>query len=219
VIAQLRNVTDELARAVAKGIGITDLPEPLPKVLQKTPKVEIERSGALSLLARPGEEGIKTRKVAILIAPGVDGKTALAVHRALAEQGAVPRLIGTRLGQVRGTGDEPLDVEISMETAPSAVWDALVIPGGAGAAASLSESGHALEFLKDQYRHCKPIMLIGEARALLTKANIPEKLPSKEDDPGLLLVGENRVASVMTAFVDALAKHRHFGRETDPPRV
>jgi catalase len=62
-------------------------------------------------------------------------------------------------------------------------------------------------------------MLIGEARALLTKANIPATLASKEDDPGLLLVDESRVDSVMTAFADALAKHRHFGRETDPPRV
>ena len=219
VIAQLRNVTDELARAVAAGIGITELPEPLPKVLKRTPKVEIGRSGALSLLARPGEEGIKTRKVAILVAPGVDGKTASAVHRALAEQGAIPRLVGIRLGQVRGTGDAPLDVEISMEAAPSAVWDALVIPGGAAAAAALCESGHALEFLKDQYRHCKPIMLIGEARALLAKANIPEMLPSAQEDPGLLLIDENRVASGMTVFADALAKHRHFGRETDPPRV
>lgn len=217
VIAQLRNVTDELARAVAEGIGITELPEPLPKVLRKTPKAELERSEALSLLARPGEEGIKTRKVAILVAPGVDGKTASAVHRALAEEGAVPRLVGIRLGQVRGTGEAPLDVEISIEAAPSAVWDALVIPGGA--AAALAQSGHALEFLKDQYRHCKPIMLIGEARTLLAKANIPETLPSGEADPGLLLIDENRVASVMTAFADALAGHRHFGRETDPPRV
>jgi catalase len=219
VIAQLRNVADELARAVAEGIGITELPEPLPTVLKRVPKVEIGRSPALSLLARPGEEDVKTRKVAILVAPGVDAKTASAVHGALAEQGAIPRLIGIQLGQVHGTGETPLDVEISMETAPSAVWDALVIPGGKGAATALSQSGHALEFLKDQYRHCKPILLIGESRQLLAKANIPAKLPSGEDDPGLLLVDEDRGGSAVTAFAQALAQHRHFARETDPPRV
>jgi catalase len=219
VIAQLRNVADELAEAVAEGIGVMELPEPLPRVLKRSPKAEIERSQALSLLARPGEDGVKTRKVAILVAPGVDAQTASAVHRALAEQGAVPRLVGIRLGQVRGNGGTPLDVEISMEAAPSAVWDALVIPGGEAAAAALSESGHALEFLKDQYRHCKPIMLIGESRRLLAKANIPGKLPSGEDDPGLLLIDEARAASAMAAFAGALAQHRHFGRETDPPRV
>jgi catalase len=219
VIAQLRNVTDELARAVAEGIGITELPQPLPRVLKRTPKVEVERSAALSLLARPGEEGIKTRKVAILVTDGVDAKTASLVHRALAEQGAIPRLVGIRLGQVRGTAETLLDVEVSMEVAPSAVWDALVIPGGEVAAAVLSESGHALEFLKDQYRHCKPIMLIGQAQRLLVKANIPGKLPSGEDDPGLLLIEQGRAASAVTAFAQALAQHRHFARETDPPRV
>ena len=219
VIAQLRNVDDELARRVAHGIGITELPEPLPRVLKRQPKSEIERSPALSLLARPGEMGIKTRKVAILIAEGVDSKAAAQVHTALAAQGAVARLVGIQLGQVGGTDDTRLDVEISMEAAPAAVWDALVIPGGEGAFTALAASGHALEFLKDQYRHCKPILLIGAARALLGQANIPDTLPSGEDDPGLLLLEPAEVAAGVTAFVKALAQHRHFGRETDPPRV
>lgn len=219
VIAQLRNVADELAQAVARGIGITELPEPLPQLMKRTPKAEIERSPALSLLARPGEEGIKTRKVAILVAAGVDTTAASHLHRALAAQGAVARFVGVHLGQVSGTDEALLDVEVSMETAPSVVWDALVIPGGKAAIEALSASGHALEFLKDQYRHCKPIMLIGEARALLAKANIPGKLPSGEEDPGLLLVEADRASTAVAPFVQALAQHRHFARETDPPRV
>ena len=35
------------------------------------------------------------------------------------------------------------------------------------AIAELAQSGHAMEFLKDQYRHCKTIMLLGEAETLL----------------------------------------------------
>jgi catalase len=104
-----------------------------------------------------------------------------------------------------------------MEAAPSAVWDALIVPGGQGAA--LSDSGHALEFLKDQYRHCKPILLVGDASALLAKAGIPPKLPSGEADPGLLEVADERGPSGIAAFIEALAAHRHFARETDPPRV
>jgi catalase len=219
VIAQLRNVAEELARAVAEGIGIVELPEPLPRVLKRPPKVEVERSEALSLLARPGEAGIRTRKVAILIAAGADAAAASLVHRALSEQGAVPRFVGIQLGRVLGGGAAPLEVEVSMEAAPSAVWDALVIPGGDASTAALSQSGHALEFLKDQYRHCKPVMLIGAARRLLAKANIPEKLSSGDEDAGLLLVDDERVAAAVPVFARALAQHRHFARETDPPRV
>ena len=34
---------------------------------------------------------------------------------------------------------------------------------------SFWQSGHAMEFLKDQYRHCKTILLIGAAAALLDR--------------------------------------------------
>ena len=50
-------------QAVADGIGLIDLPEPLPKALKRAPKPETTRSDALSLLARPGTEGIKTRRI------------------------------------------------------------------------------------------------------------------------------------------------------------
>ena len=44
---------------------------------------------------------------------------------------------------------------------PSVLFDAAVVPDGAGAADRLSALGHAREFLKDQYRHCKPILMLG----------------------------------------------------------
>ena len=44
-------------------------------------------------------------------------------------------------------------------------------------------------------------------------------LPSGKPDPGLLLFGSDDVDAALKAFVAALSKHRHFERETDPPRV
>ena len=76
VVAQLRNVAEELAKAVADGLGFTELPQPLPKVLKRSPKAELDRSDALSMLARPGEVGIRTRHVALVVADGVDGEAA-----------------------------------------------------------------------------------------------------------------------------------------------
>ena len=219
VVAQLLNVAEELAQAVADGIGLTELPEPLPQLLKRAPKPEVDASEALSLFARPGQLGIKTRRIAVLVADGADGETATQIHRMLAEQGAVPRFVGIKLGQVQSDGGDPIEIEISMETAPSVVWDALVIPDGQAAVDALSASGHAVEFLKDQYRHCKPILLLGTASALLTKAGIPSALPSGDVDPGLLQYQGDQIAAAVPAFIEALAKPRHFERETDPPRV
>ena len=106
-----------------------------------------------------------------------------------------------------------------METAPAVLWDALVIFDVAGKTHPLADSGHAIEFLKDQYRHCKPIMLIGNAHTLLAKAGIPIESAPGRQDPGLILMGREGVERAEPRFADAIAKHRHFGRETDPPRV
>jgi catalase len=219
VIAQLCNVALELAEAVADGIGLDDLPEALPKALKRTPKPEVQESESLSLLARPGEEGIKTRKVAILVAEGVDAEAALAMHQTLAAEGAVPRFVGIKLGEVQSADDQVITVEISMETAPSVVWDAMIVPDGEDAVAVLSNSGHAKEFLKDQYRHCKPILLMGGAEQLLEAAGVPAQLPDGENDPGLLRYASDETEVAVRAFREALTKHRHFERETDPPRV
>jgi catalase len=219
VVAQLRNVSEELAQAVAEGLGMARLPDPLPNVLKRVPKPEVRTSKALSLLARPGTEGIKTRHVAVIVANGVDGAAALALHRALTTQGAVPRFVGVKLGRASSETGEPIEIEVSMEAAPAVVWDAIVIADGSKAIAELGDSGHAIEFLKDQYRHCKPILLLGKAERLAQKAGIPPTLPSGKPDPGLLLFGANDVDAALDAFVGALAKHRHFERETDPPRI
>ena len=163
---------------------------PLPKVLARTPKPEVQSSGALSLLARPGTEGIKTRRIAILVADGVDGSAALEMHEALAAQGAVPRFVGdqARAGakrERRSARSRDLD-----GSGASVVWDAMIVPdGGAARLKHCLSSGHALEFLKDQYRHCKPILLMGAAQTLLDAAGIPAELPREAPIRGLLRFG------------------------------
>jgi catalase len=217
VVAQLRNVDEDLAQAVADGLGLTRLPEALPKAIKRSPKPEVQQSEPLSLFARPGVVGIKTRRIAILVADGVDGAAAIEMHDVLTAQGAVPRFVGIKLGQAESKGDDPIEVEVSMEATPSVLWDAMIVPDGA--AEVLSESGHALEFLKDQYRHCKTILLLGSADELLPKTGIPVELESGEADPGLLRYDAADVDEAVAAFIAALSQHRHFARETDPPRI
>jgi catalase len=219
VVAQLLNVAEDLAQAVADGLGMTALPVALPKSLRRSPQTEVDNSPALSLLARPGVQGIRTRRIAILIVEGIDAKAATVAHETLGTQGAVPRYVGIKLGRSKAADGTVLEAEVSMENSPSVLWDGLIVPGGEAASAALSRSGHALEFLKDQYRHCKPILLFGEAKTLLDKSGISATLSSDGDDPGLLLFDDERIDKGLTAFVKALTKHRHFERESDPPRI
>ena len=104
-----------------------------------------------------------------------------------------------------------IDVEVTLETAPSALWDGVVIPAGDG---GLARFGQAVDFVKDQYRHCKTILALGTSSALVAAAGLPPTLADGSDDPGLL-----GPAAGADAFIAALAKHRHYARETDPPAV
>ncbi len=214
MVAGLMNVDMGLARAVAEGLGITTLPAPLPKVLQRKVKPEVAQSKALSLFARPGDGSIRGRRVAIIVADGVGGEVEATAQR-LASEGAVPIFVGPRLGRVKSDRGKAIEIGASLEVAPSVVFDALMLPDGEAAAGTLAANGRVLEFIKDTYRHCKPILAVGAATQILEAAGVPLTLSSGKPDPGLV-VGDGDLAA---AFIKAIAKHRHYERESEPPMV
>jgi catalase len=155
--------------------------------------------------------------VAILVADGVDGEPLKSLADSLVAEGAVPRFVGSRFGAVASTSGEAIEVDVTMEATPSVLYDAVVVPN-AEDVERLASDARTLEFLKDQYRHCKPILAVGTASSLLEKAGIPLTLPSGAPDPGLV-VTTARDETLDDTFAKVLARHRHFERATDPPLV
>jgi catalase len=140
-------------------------------------------------------------------------------------------------------------VDGTIEALPSVLWDAVVLPGGAEALPALCADGRLLEFIRDQYRHCKPMLVLGRDAALLRAAGIPLPVDA-DDDPGLVFAGEGfddgddddrivddgaaegevlpeplpgvpaaQAKALLEQFVAAIGRHRHFERELDPPAV
>ena len=219
VISMLVNVSPELAGRVASEIGV-DVPAAQPKALELPATPEVEVSAALSMFALPGDGSIKGRRVALLVADGIDVVSLRKVHARLAAEGAAPRFVGVRLGQALAASGDRIDVEVTLETAPSVVWDAVVVPADD---ATLAAFGQAVEFVKDQYRHCKPILLLGVS-ALAAAAMLPPTLPDESVDPGLVGMvdadpDDDDTEQLADQFVLALSKHRVFERELDPPPV
>jgi catalase len=93
----------------------------------------------------------------------------------------------------------------------------LVLLGGDEAISALRADGRTLEFIKDQYRHCKPILAIGPGTQLLAACGIDAAVQGGEPDSGLIIA--SNASDGTEDFIAAIAKHRHFARETDPPRV
>ncbi len=214
MVAGLRNVDEGLARAVADGLGMRELPAPLPKILAHDVTPEVTESPSLSLTARPGDGSVAGRRVAVLVDDSSDPAVVTQLTEALTAAGVVARLVGSRLGTV-GPEDEGLEVDTTVEATPSVLWDAVVMT----ASGELAADGQVVAFVKDQYRHCKPMLVLGDAAMLLSEAGIPPHLPSGGDDPGIISGTPGNGADAADAFLHALARHRHFERETDPPAV
>ena len=204
VLALLANIDEVLVASVAEGLGMP-VPPPLPPTTDRPP-YEYLPSPGLSLFARPGSMGIRTRRVALLVGANTDLAQARSLYASLLDDGAVPRLIGERIGPV---------VEISLETAPSVLWDGVVVPDAMPAVGDVT----VFEFLKLQYRHGKPLLALGNGAELLKAARIPHTLPHGVPDPGVIVAAAADAMEALASFKAVLAQHRVYGRETDPPRV
>ena len=194
----LANIDLRLAGRVAENLG---LPAPKAGTVAER-KVSVTQSPALSqanLLAG----NIKTRKVAILAANGVDGQAIDVLKQALAAEGAHAKLLGPTSAPVKTADGTLLAVDGSMEGLPSVAFDAVYVPGGAASIKALSGDGVALHYLLEAYKHLKAIALHGEAKQLLDVLHL-------QADEGLLVIKD---AKELKAFFAAIAQHRVWARE------
>ncbi len=216
MVSSLVNVATELAQRVADGLGMP-LPAAMPRALERAPTPEVTVSPSLSQMVRPGSVGIQTRKIAVLVADGIDGEAVKKIEAALKREGARPVLVGPRVGPFKGANGAAIEAEASFETDSGACFDALVLPGGDAAMPTLRGDARAIEWIKDQYRHCKSLLAIGGMKAIFDECGISPALPNGDPDPGVLLSDD--ADSGVKNFIAAVALHRHWDRETDPPRV
>ncbi|MEP6783162.1 MAG: catalase, partial [Acidobacteriota bacterium] len=214
MVSGLRNVDEELAAQVAAGLGMSTLPDPMPKVAVKPAKPELTKSKSLSLLARPGKVGIQARRIAILVADGLNGNELESIAERLRAEGAVPVFIAPKLGAIKVATGDPIQADASIEVAPSVLFDAAIV---ADAGAILSKDARFVEFVRDQYRHCKAILLVGSGADVLMAAGA--KRVVDRGDTGLLRAAANKASATLEAFIAAVSAHRHFARESDPPAV
>ncbi|MFX0576751.1 catalase [Nocardia nepalensis] len=164
---------------------------------------------------------IATRKIAILVADGVD---ALGVRRArswLTTHGAVPEVLAPHAGTVRadGANGETLTVDRSLATVASVLYDAVLVAGGRRAADTLAGSGSAVHFVLEAFKHAKPIGGFGDGVTVLRIAGVLPDTPVGADNDaenGVFTVaaGVDVADGFIQAFADAVARHRIWRRAT-----
>ncbi|MCU1277919.1 MAG: catalase, partial [bacterium] len=218
-VAELANIDLPLATEVAVGLGL-----PAPKKASRPQKPKsgksVDRSPALSIEQTPNKPppGIKGRKVAVLVAEGVDEAALATVRAALDKGGAVVELVARMLGTVAGSDRKALAVDKTYLTSGGSVmYDAVFVPGGAAAARTLATHGDAKHFVNEAFKHCKPLGAIGDGIELLRASQIGvdgagERVVS---DAGLVTAAARDAKGFARAFVGAIGQHRFWEREAD----
>ena len=205
------NVAPELAQAVAKGLGMRDLPAPMPKALARRRHAGSHRvAGAVAVRAAgrrrhpdaarrvPRRRRLRRRAPSARWPTGWPAKGRCRASSARARRGRAD------VGRVRSTSTLSRGRRRRCSTTRSSCRTAR------RRSKALLADGRALEFVKDQYRHCKTAPgRSARRRGCCAPRGIPEALPDGQPDPGLLIDGQAG-AGVVDALRRALAQAPAF---------
>ncbi|SDK24218.1 catalase [Streptomyces indicus] len=211
-VSELNHVDRELALAVARGIGV-----PAPAELHAG--AYKQASPALSLENQRGEPSLATRQVAVLVADGVDADQVASVRDALTAQGAVVEALAATDGTVEGSDGAHYTVDRALPTVASVLYDAVLVPGRPQATAEELGDPDVIRFVRDAYRHGKPIGAVGSGVGVLSclradGLRIAHGVGNVVSDHGVVTETTPGPAGdgFRTAFAEAIAAHRHWGR-------
>lgn len=210
MVSNLTQVDAVLAQRVADGLGMA-IPKPPAGPKPRTCKPA--KDPALSM-ANARRDSIVGRKVAVLVADGVDGAVIDAVRKALQAGGAAMKLIAPRMGEIKNKAGKVIKVDHSLPTVGSVLFDAVFVPGGKGSVDVLCGDANAVLFVKEAYKHGKAIAASDEGALLVVRAAISAGTPDGEfQGPGVIAASGKAVNDAFTGnFVMAIAKHRFAER-------
>jgi catalase len=192
MVANLRNVDEDLAKRVADGLG-TPLPK---KAVAAREPIDMATSDALSVQKQmlPTLEG---RCVGILIADGSDAALLDQLIDAVLAAKARPFLIAPKIGGATLSDGKLRKADGQLAGSPSQLFDAVALVLEAEGCRSLLREAAAIQFVMDAFGHLKAIGATAAAQPLLERAGVVE-------DEGVTDVG--------ATFLEA-ATRRFFARE------
>lgn len=214
VVDNLAHVDPKLARKIAEplGCGPPDAKAAAGQAGFREPKGKppLEVAPSLSMEVTGGT--IQTRRVAVVMAAGVELGAFKVIQQALLDAGATTKIVAGHLGFLASSSGQQVPIDGTFQSLPSVTFDAVLVPGGAASAQALMKDGQAVHFVLEAFRHCKPLCLIGESAEILKSVGV-----GKDDAPvpAGVIIGTNEPTTRLQMaqdFIAAIGRHRHWGR-------
>jgi catalase len=200
MVARLRNVDEDLARYVAAGLGLRDLPEPAPAA-RETDR-SLPASPALSILGN-GPGRFTGRKLGVLVSGGADAVLLAGLQAAAEQRGVTVELVAPTVGGIEDSDGKLTGTDQKIDGGPSVLYDAVALLLTEAGAAELGGEPAARDFVTDACAHGKFIGYTAAARPLLEAAGLTSRI-----DAGFTDLGSADAA----AFLDACAGLRYWPR-------
>ena len=202
MVAQLLNVHADLAKKVADGLGLKEMPKAADAA--KPTRQDLEKSPALSILLN-GPKSFTGRKLGILVTDGVDSAILDALESAIEAEGAMIEIIAPKVAGVEASDGSWIEAAQKLEGGPSVLYDAVALLPSESGAQMLSKNPAARDFIADAFAHRKFIAYVDAASSLLAQAGVAE---SRDD--GFIMLKEPADAG---AFIKACGELRFWPRE------
>jgi len=201
VVGHLRRIEEDLARRVAAGLGLAELP---PAAATAVPAKELEPSAALSLIAN-AKPTLQGRCIGILVDDGSDARQVAALRNAVLREQASVKIVAPKIGGAILSDGKHLAADGQLAGTPSLVFDAVAIVLGNSAVARLSQEAAARGFVTDAWNHLKAMAVNEEAKALLHACSVDpdEGVLEARDTKGFIAAAATRQWK-REAFVHAL---------------
>jgi len=190
MVANLRNVDEDLAMRVAAGLGI-DLPE---KAKAAKDPVEMKPSDALSI-HKNMKETLEGRAVGILIADGSDADALDTLIAAIDKAKGKPVVVAPKVGGAKLSNGKQRKADGQLAGTPSQIFDAVAVIVSQKGCAALMKEAAAVEFVMNAFGHLKAIGASEAAKPLLDKAGV-------EPDAGIVGLDGEFVKAAATRFYD-----------------
>ncbi|MEH7884146.1 catalase [Bacillus sp. JJ1609] len=201
VVDMLGNIDTFLAEQVAISVGAK-------KPANSKPMEVTHTSPALSQMNTVKLPN--TRKVAILADNGFNGAEVTGLMEMLKKSGITAEIISKNLGMIKSDDGNELEVNHTLLTSSSVLYDALYVAGGQPSVDSLMQKKEAVYFVDEAYSHFKAVGAGKEAAGMLAAAGII----LESGAPGVVVFESGKeVTGDSQKFIDAIIQHRHWSRK------
>ena len=200
MVAHLLNIDENLAKQVADGLGLKEMPKPADAA---RPTQDLKPSPTLSIHLN-GPKSFKGRKVGALLTDGVDKSLFESLKSALDGEGALLEIIAPKVGGVQASDGSWIEAKQKIDGGPSVLYDAVALLPSEEGAKLLAKEPAARDFVADAFAHMKFIGHTAAAAILFEKAGIAEN----RDEGFIALKGKDDCS----AFVAACRQVRFWKR-------